>query len=114
MRFAMADAGDALDDANFEHTTANGAILRLTKVLELGLQGAFHAEAEHTALSTPEEQVTTCAYQSALRTDSMKAVMLAETSKRMLNFRGSTLASSDAGTAENSCTQIVHHCRSLF
>lgn len=28
----MADAGDALDDANFEHTTANGAILRLTKV----------------------------------------------------------------------------------
>jgi len=32
MRFAMADAGDALDDANFEHTTANGAILRLTKV----------------------------------------------------------------------------------
>lgn len=33
MRFAMADAGDALDDANFEHTTANGAILRLTKVL---------------------------------------------------------------------------------
>ena len=33
MRLAMADAGDALDDANFEHTTANGAILRLTKVL---------------------------------------------------------------------------------
>ena len=32
MRFALADAGDALDDANFEHTTANGAILRLTKV----------------------------------------------------------------------------------
>lgn len=26
-------AGDALDDANFEHTTANGAILRLTKEL---------------------------------------------------------------------------------
>ena len=31
MRLALADAGDALDDANFEHTTANGAILRLTK-----------------------------------------------------------------------------------
>ena len=26
-------AGDAMDDANFEHTTANGAILRLTKEL---------------------------------------------------------------------------------
>ncbi|KAL4854122.1 Leucine--tRNA ligase [Chlorella vulgaris] len=33
MRIALADAGDALDDANFEHTTANGAILRLTKEL---------------------------------------------------------------------------------
>jgi leucyl-tRNA synthetase len=33
MRVALADAGDALDDANFEHTTANGAILRLTKEL---------------------------------------------------------------------------------
>ncbi|GAB4822876.1 hypothetical protein N2152v2_009922 [Parachlorella kessleri] len=33
MRVALADAGDAMDDANFEHTTANGAILRLTKEL---------------------------------------------------------------------------------
>ena len=41
MRFAMADAGDALDDANFEHTTANGAILRLTKVLRLAYKGYF-------------------------------------------------------------------------
>lgn len=29
----MADAGDALEDANFEEQTANGAILRLTKEL---------------------------------------------------------------------------------
>jgi len=33
MRIALADAGDAMDDANFEHQTANGAILRLTKEL---------------------------------------------------------------------------------
>lgn len=33
MRWALADAGDALDDANFETTTANAAILRLTKEL---------------------------------------------------------------------------------
>ena len=33
MRWALADAGDALDDANFESTTANAAILRLTKEL---------------------------------------------------------------------------------
>lgn len=33
MRVALADAGDALDDANYEHPTANGAILRLTKEL---------------------------------------------------------------------------------
>lgn len=33
MRVALADAGDAMDDANFEHQTANGAILRLTKEL---------------------------------------------------------------------------------
>jgi leucyl-tRNA synthetase len=31
MRVALADAGDAMDDANYEHQTANGAILRLTK-----------------------------------------------------------------------------------
>lgn len=30
---ALADAGDALEDANFEDQTANGAILRLTKEL---------------------------------------------------------------------------------
>lgn len=33
MRFALADAGDTMDDANFEHGTANMAILRLTKEL---------------------------------------------------------------------------------
>lgn len=33
MRVALADAGDAMDDANFEHGTANGAILRLSKEL---------------------------------------------------------------------------------
>lgn len=33
MRIALADAGDTMDDANFEHTTANGAILRLTREL---------------------------------------------------------------------------------
>jgi len=33
MRIALAAAGDALDDANFEHATANGAILKLTKEL---------------------------------------------------------------------------------
>ena len=33
MRIAFADAGDAIDDANFVSTTANSAILRLTKEL---------------------------------------------------------------------------------
>lgn len=33
MRWALADAGDTMDDANFETTTANAAILRLTKEL---------------------------------------------------------------------------------
>ena len=33
MRVAFADAGDAIDDANFVSTTANSAILRLTKEL---------------------------------------------------------------------------------
>ena len=33
-RIALADAGDAMDDANFEHAVANGAILRLTRELE--------------------------------------------------------------------------------
>ena len=33
MRVALADAGDGMDDANFEHQTANAAILRLTKEL---------------------------------------------------------------------------------
>lgn len=33
MRWALADAGDGMDDANFESSTANAAILRLTKEL---------------------------------------------------------------------------------
>jgi len=32
-RWALADAGDGMDDANFETTTANAAILRITKEL---------------------------------------------------------------------------------
>lgn len=32
-RWALADAGDGMDDANFETTTANAAILRMTKEL---------------------------------------------------------------------------------
>lgn len=31
-RLALADAGDGVDDANFEDTVANASILRLTKV----------------------------------------------------------------------------------
>ena len=31
MRIGLADAGDGVDDANFEDTVANAAILRLTK-----------------------------------------------------------------------------------
>ena len=34
MRFALADAGDAIEDANFVHETANAAILRLTKEMD--------------------------------------------------------------------------------
>lgn len=30
-RFALADAGDTMDDANFVENTANAAILSLTK-----------------------------------------------------------------------------------
>jgi len=32
-RWALADAGDGMDDANFETSTANAAILRITKEL---------------------------------------------------------------------------------
>lgn len=39
MRWALADAGDGLDDANFETTTANAAILRLTKELAWAEEG---------------------------------------------------------------------------
>ena len=33
VRMALADAGDLMDDANFEYSVANSAILRLTKEL---------------------------------------------------------------------------------
>lgn len=33
MRFAMANAGDGMDDANFEHAVANAGILTITKEL---------------------------------------------------------------------------------
>ena len=32
MRIALADAGDGMEDANFEVSVANAAVLRLTKV----------------------------------------------------------------------------------
>jgi leucyl-tRNA synthetase len=43
VRIALADAGDGLDDANFEVATANAAILRLTK--ELAWLEELHAAA---------------------------------------------------------------------
>ena len=33
MRIALADAGDAMDDANFEESVANATIMRLTREL---------------------------------------------------------------------------------
>lgn len=52
MRIALADAGDALDDANFEHGTANSAILRLTRELEW-ISAVLGLEGESSAASAP-------------------------------------------------------------
>lgn len=59
MRIALADAGDALDDANFEHGTANSAVLRLTRELEwisavLGLAEGEGSAAAPAATRTGE------------------------------------------------------------
>ena len=37
MRIALADAGDGMEDANFEVSVANAAVLRLTKVRQVEL-----------------------------------------------------------------------------
>jgi len=54
MRWALADAGDGMDDANFETTTANAAILRVTRELawieEVLAPGAGLREGEPSTL----------------------------------------------------------------
>jgi len=54
-RWALADAGDTMDDANFETTTANAAILRMTRELawieEVLAPGAGLREGEPSSLS---------------------------------------------------------------
>eukprot|EP00195_Chlamydomonas_chlamydogama_P014672 CAMPEP_0202900896 /NCGR_PEP_ID=MMETSP1392-20130828/12094_1 /ASSEMBLY_ACC=CAM_ASM_000868 /TAXON_ID=225041 /ORGANISM="Chlamydomonas chlamydogama, Strain SAG 11-48b" /LENGTH=1103 /DNA_ID=CAMNT_0049587353 /DNA_START=121 /DNA_END=3432 /DNA_ORIENTATION=- len=54
MRWALADAGDGMDDANFETSTANAAILRLTKELawveEMLAEGAGLREGEPSTI----------------------------------------------------------------
>ncbi|XP_062232489.1 leucine--tRNA ligase, cytoplasmic-like [Phragmites australis] len=47
-RFALADAGDSLDDANFAFETANSAIMRLTKEISW-MKKVLSAEAEAEA-----------------------------------------------------------------
>jgi len=52
MRFALADAGDTNDDANFEHGTANMAILRLTKELAwISHENVYFVNARSKSLS---------------------------------------------------------------
>lgn len=43
-RFALADAGDGLDDANFVFETANTAILRLTRDKKKWMEEVLAAE----------------------------------------------------------------------
>lgn len=45
VRFALADAGDTVEDANFSDETANAAILRLTKEVDW-MQSMMNAESE--------------------------------------------------------------------
>lgn len=46
-RFALADAGDSLEDANFETTTVNAAILRLFQQYEWTKVCAAHVALWH-------------------------------------------------------------------
>ena len=55
VRFAIADAGDGLEDANFERETADAAILRLTTEQEWAAETA--AAAARGDLRTGELQV---------------------------------------------------------
>jgi len=48
-RWALADAGDGMDDANFETSTANAAILRLTKELAFLEEALLPAEERGSA-----------------------------------------------------------------
>ena len=86
MRAALADAGDTLDDANFEHGVANGAVLRLTREVEWiasVLPGGAAAQAragDHTfadrafdnALNTAIAR-TVAAYEGAAYREALKA-----------------------------------------
>lgn len=57
-RFALADAGDALDDANFLVETANSAILRLYTQLEFIQHVSNHSEQyKHDKITTFHEKV---------------------------------------------------------
>eukprot|EP00771_Trimastix_marina_P000333 gnl/Trimastix_PCT/1353.p1 GENE.gnl/Trimastix_PCT/1353~~gnl/Trimastix_PCT/1353.p1 ORF type:complete len:939 (+),score=369.15 gnl/Trimastix_PCT/1353:128-2944(+) len=76
VRFALADAGDGLDDANFVDATANAAILRLTKELtwieEMLASTALRTEGDMTFFDRVfESQINRCIQEADYNFDHM-------------------------------------------
>ncbi|ODV88620.1 hypothetical protein CANCADRAFT_125746 [Tortispora caseinolytica NRRL Y-17796] len=65
-RLALADAGDGIEDANFDETTANTAILRLYTVREWCEQQVVNADKFRTNASCPEAEFFDAAFENEL------------------------------------------------
>jgi leucyl-tRNA synthetase len=104
MRFALADAGDGLDDANFEESNANAAILRLTKELNWmqemlspgadlrDQEGSYFADRAFANEINFKAQETYHAYEHFMFREALKAGFFDLMVRIHLNFRSQVLS----------------------
>lgn len=125
VRFALADAGDGVDDANFREETANNAVLRLYNLLStcqelLTNSVVCYPESYEAMLSTVGAGSANCVHECVFLASIIDCTLRACSAFERCNFReGLIISFNDLGHARDqythSCeTRKVPYCRFLI
>lgn len=113
VRFALADAGDGLDDANFREETANNAVLRLYNLLAtcqelLAASAVCYPESYEDIYSTIEASSADCIHECVFLASILDCTLRACSAFERCSFReGLIISFNELGHSRD---QYIHSC----
>lgn len=113
VRFALADAGDGLDDANFREETANNAVLRLYNLLAtcqelLAASAVCYPESYEDIYSTIEANSADCIHECVFLASILDCTLRACSAFERCSFReGLIISFNELGHSRD---QYIHSC----